>query len=100
MRTSNKKASQYVAQKIAFKGNNTFGRIEGSIQEGNLCYKVYSYGTHFPIYAFKYNPDGETGGWYKNKDKYSISTSKHQSQLHPGNDLPMHLLSTEEMKAL
>lgn len=70
-KVSNVNARESVTNKINFKGNNTFGYWENNI------YKVYSFGGHFPIYAFK------SGSWYKNIDKYSQSTNKHQSQLKP-----------------
>ena len=45
------------------------------------------------MYAYK------AGQWYANRDKYSRTTSKHQSQCRPTvND--MIELSTEEMKGL
>ena len=71
VKTSNINARHYVQSKVCFKGNNTFSKNEKGV------YKVYSYGYHFPIYAFK------DGKWYKNKDKYSVTTSKHQNQLNP-----------------
>lgn len=37
-------------------------------------YVVYSYGQHFPMYAY-YEPSGE---WYGNSGKYSRTTSSHQ----------------------
>lgn len=77
---------QYVQNKVSFKGNHTFS------ENVNGVYKVYSYGYHFPIYAYKDNV------WYKNKDKYSVSTGKHQSQLHPLIDCIE--LSTREIQAL
>jgi hypothetical protein len=86
VKTSNSKAEYYVHNRINFKGNNTFGQWKG------VVYKVYSYGYHFPIYAYK------AGQWYKNKDKYSVSTSKHQSQLHPRDNCI--LLNTEEIKTI
>ena len=71
MRVSNNTAREKVNNKVNFDGSNTYGRNEGK------KYVVYSYGTHFPIYVFK------RGKWYGNTDKYSVSTSKHQSQLQP-----------------
>lgn len=86
--TSNSKARVLVENRKEFKGNNTFAEQKG------LVYFVYSYGYHFPIYAFK------CGQWYANRDKYSQSTSKHQSQLSPNNRHEFIFLSTEEMIAL
>ena len=42
-------------------------------------YIVYSYGKHFPLFVF----DKQTGTWYTNEDKYSVTTSKHRTQCLP-----------------
>ena len=73
IKTSNVKASYLVERKIEFQGSNTFGVWE----RDKGVYKVYSYGFHFPMYAWK------KGRWYENVDKYSPTTSKQQSQLRP-----------------
>lgn len=86
IRTSNINGRQLVQEKKEFKGSSTFG------EELDGVYKVYSYGYHFPIYAFK------DGIWYKNIDRYSQSTSKHQSQLCPSVDCIG--IDTEAIKAL
>ncbi len=87
-KVSNKKARVEVENKMEFMGSNTFARNN---ELG--VYKVYSYGKHFPIYAFK------NGQWYFNKDKYSQTTSKHQSQLRPSVSTYIEV-STEEIIAL
>ena len=38
-------------------------------------YVVYSYGTHFPIYVYDHGVEL----WFGNVDKYSPTTSKHQT---------------------
>jgi hypothetical protein len=38
-------------------------------------YAVFSYGDHFPIYYY----DHDIKKWFGNKDKYSMTTSRHQS---------------------
>lgn len=86
VKTSNGNARELVESLTDFQGNNTFAIT------ANGVYKVYSYGSHFPIYAYKNNK------WYANKDKYSVTTSKHQSQLRPSAELIP--LTTEEIKAL
>ena len=87
MKVLNKKCSQYVSRCEDFQGSNLFGVHE------NSHYVVYSYGRHFPIYA-------NIGGvWYGNKGRYSVSTSKHQSQASPGvSDLQW--VGTDELKNL
>lgn len=72
IKTSNAKCSQFVEEKTPFKANNVFAE---ETSEG--MYIVYSYGYHFPMYAFI---DGE---WLENSDKYSVSTSKQQTQARP-----------------
>lgn len=69
--TNNATARQLVQSLTPFKGANTFGLYKGH------KYIVYSYGFHFPIFAFV------EGQWYRNSDKYSRTTSKHQTQLAP-----------------
>jgi hypothetical protein len=75
MRVSNNKARDYVEKLEEFDGSNTTGRWVG---DENL-YVVYSYGSHFPMYVY----DKEQSKWIGNKDKYSRSTTRHQSQLRP-----------------
>lgn len=86
--TSNREASYYVNKCESFKGSHIFGKWL------NHVYKVYSYGYHFPLYAFK------DGRWYKNTDKYSVTTSKHSSQLCPYSLFPFIELDTEGIKSL
>lgn len=86
MRVANSKAKSLVNSRLEFKGSNTFSEWI------NECYIVFSYGYHFPIYVFK------NGRWYANSEKYSVTTSKHQSQLMPSFDLTY--LTTSELKKL
>jgi len=72
MRISNYEAHEYVSQRIPFEGSNLFAEFHH-----NGAYVVYSYGRHFPIYAFV---DGQ---WFGNRDKYSRSTTRHQNQARP-----------------
>ena len=88
MRLSNKNVRDYVTDRGSFKANNLFA--EWNKEE---AYIVYSYGYHFPIYAYK------NGIWYANKNKYSISTSRHQTQVKP-EGVDFVYLDTEGMKAL
>jgi hypothetical protein len=70
-KVANCKVRSMVQAQASFNGSNLFA--ERHIGK----YIVYSYGYHFPIYACI------GGKWYKNTDKYSVSTSRHQSQAHP-----------------
>ena len=88
IRTSNIKCSELVNNKKVFKANNIFSE---HIKKDKL-YIVYSYGYHFPMYI-KYK-----NTWYENSDKYSVTTSKQQSQARP--NAKTKLLSTDKMKEL
>lgn len=57
-------------------------------------YIVFSYGEHFPMYVFDFN----TRSWYGNGDKYSPTTSRHQSQANPG--VVSDWLDTDTLKRL
>lgn len=61
---------------------------------GNL-YVVYSYGEHFPMYVY----DRFVQLWFANYDKYSPTTSKHQTMARPDVD-DINSLSTEELSML
>jgi hypothetical protein len=86
MRVSNSNARTQVQARIPFKGNNTFGETI------NGAYVVFSYGHHWPLFAYV------EGTWYENRERYSVSTSKHRSQLHPLEDTEK--VSLDELKEL
>ena len=88
LKTSNKNARNIVENRCEFNGSNTFGRFESD------CYAVYSYGYHFPMFVFKY------GQWHENSEKYSVSTSKQQTQLRPFISGNFTMKSTYELKEL
>ena len=89
MRVSNNNAIDMVDNLEEFQGSNTMGKWIG---DENL-YVVYSYGSHFPIYIY----DKEQGKWIGNKDKYSRSTTRHQSLLRPSKGVEVWL-NTDEIK--
>ena len=91
-RIANKDAREYVQKAEPFQGSNLFGEYDDSDEGSNTPYVVYSYGYHFPMFIYLNNI------WYENSDKYSVSTSKHQSQSHPMMDTVK--LNTEDMKRL
>ena len=70
MRVANKNARDYVRSRILFQGNNLFSEL---LRKG---YVVYSYGYHFPLFVYSQ----KTKKWYGNSDKYSSTTSKHNTQ--------------------
>lgn len=71
IKTSNRKGSELVLNKIPFKGSNTHSKYYD-----NGSYVVFSY-DWYPIYLYK---DGQ---WFENEDGYSMSTKKQMSQLRP-----------------
>ena len=91
-RIANKDAREYVQKAEPFQGSNLFGEYDDSDEGSNTPYVVYSYGYHFPMFIYLNNI------WYENSDKYSVSTSKHQSQSHPM--METIKLNTEDMKRL
>ena len=83
-RVANKNARRYVQNLEPFIGSNTEGVWRRDPNTHKLRYVVTSYGTHWPLFIW------DDGVWYENADKYSVSTSKHRSQLHPlSNTVPM-----------
>lgn len=83
MKISNRHARHYVETQQVFQGSNCF-----SEQRGDL-YVVFSYGYHWPMFIFR------GGKWYENGSKYSVTTSKHHSQLRPR--ATIEVLSVGEM---
>ena len=86
--TTNRDSHLCTSKKEPFKAHNLFGEYNY-----NSIYVVYSYGYHFPLYAFK------NGLWYENIDKYSVSTSKQKTQSRP-NTTEFLKVSTEEIQQL
>jgi hypothetical protein len=74
VRTTNTKCRAFVKVRASFQNSNKqlFGRYETP-----LLYVVYSYGDHWPLFAW----DGFE--WYENADKCSMTTSHHHSYAHP-----------------
>lgn len=82
-RCSNSEVSRFVEYRDTFETNNKtmFGewrRVEGGDNPKDV-YAVYSYGYHFPMYIW----DDEARVWVGNKDKYSRTTSVHQTKARP-----------------
>ena len=89
---ANQNARKYVENRQVFTGSHTFSEYAKNKNGGEL-YVVFSYGYHFPLFVFTENQ------WYFNKDKYSVTTSKHKSQLRP-NVTNFIELNTQELKEL
>lgn len=91
IRINNRDARRHVTSLTPFMGSNLF-----SVAYDDL-YVVYSYGPHFPIYIHS----GISRCWYANRDKWSLTTSRHQSLTRPFvADSDAVWLSTEAMKVL
>jgi len=76
-RIANRDARRYVQERKPFTGSNTEGVWRRDSNTHTRRYVVTSYGNHFPLFIW------EDGVWYENVDKYSPTTTKHKSQLHP-----------------
>mgnify|MGYP006307483051 CR=1 FL=1 len=85
-RVANKDARRCVQNREPFVGSNTYSVSFVASDMSAPRYAVYSYGRHWPLFIY------EEGKWYENADKYSPTTSRHRSQLHP-------LCETEERSA-
>ena len=102
MRVANKDARKYVNELEEFKGSynryadaSIFAENESALDlYGEDLYVVYSYGYHFPMYIY----DRQAGIWIGSKDGYSPTTSKHQSQCRPSEEIHCWLDTTEQMK--
>jgi hypothetical protein len=84
IKTTNPKVRPHVQAKQPFVANNIFAEwvragVGYSGTAGEDIYAVYSYGKHFPMYAFI----PSVNRWFANVDRYSITTSKHKGQAHP-----------------
>lgn len=87
-RVANHSAREYVQKRKPFQGSNCWGEKAGPDR-----YVVYSYGTHFPMFVY------DSGKWYGNKDRYSRSTGRQYSQLHPLVD-DMRYFETHDMESI
>ena len=74
-RITNNQVRAYVEDKSQFLTNNEtmMGSWFGEV------YATHSYGHHFPMYVY----DAGTNTWFGNEDKYSRTTSAHQSKARP-----------------
>lgn len=86
MRTPNRNARYFTQRRLSFTGHNLYAMWNGD------RYVVYSYSSHWPLFVWA------NGRWFENNDRYSVTTSKHQSQAHPHE--PTILLNREQMVEL
>ena len=91
---TNKQMCEYTTYHIPFKNSTgtVFAEEPSNSFEGQDLYVVYSYGEHYPIYVYDYQLEM----WFGNYDKYSSTTSRHQTMARPEVD-EIQMLSTEEL---
>jgi hypothetical protein len=75
MAINNRDMAAYVRNTKPFTNNN---KTVWTNWEGKF-YVVYSYGRHFPMYAY----DTEAAIWYGNESKFSRTTTTHQRKAQP-----------------
>jgi hypothetical protein len=80
---------RYVQAKKQFVASNLFGEWASP-----RIYVVYSYGKHWPLFAYEPTQDA----WYENDDNHSKTTSRHRSVSHP--QCNTDLLSLTELQDL
>lgn len=81
LRIANGGCGAQVGRRVPFTANNIFAIVVAG--EHTDRYIVYSYGEHFPMYIWEGMRDGTMGAWFRNTDKWGVTTSKHQGQAHP-----------------
>ena len=93
---NNNQMREFTTHQRTFETNN--GLAFANRDNRNQMYVVYSYGEHFPMYAY----DSDTEHWFGNSSKYSPTTSKHQKASRPdtSNDHPIAWLPTDELVSL
>jgi hypothetical protein len=88
MKIATNKAPEKISRLVPFKCH---GSMYATKKPSGL-YVVYSYGEHFPIAV--HHP---STGWVINGDKYSPTTSKHQSIARRGIPLERTISNTQSM---
>jgi hypothetical protein len=104
VKIANRDARQHVQRLHPFEGNNLYGHYfcvnPSSVLMGDSGYVVHSYGPHWPLFiAMTLEPYGPTV-WFENKERHSVTTSKHRSQSHPLPPQGTTLLSKDQMVLL
>jgi hypothetical protein len=99
-RIANKAARAMVEARRPFEGSNLFAREHVPPHGHTTLYVVYSYGEHFPIYIAETDNETKRLTWYANSDKYSPSTSRHQSQAAPWHGTYCVPMTTDAMRRI
>lgn len=98
-RVANRDINTHIDKLEIVEGSNIFtensGKLPDNPETDDNLYVVYSYGWHFPMYMYCRQADL----WYGNSDRYSASTTKHQSQARPTRGVDQWL-TTNDMKQL
>lgn len=95
LRCSNKDARRSIQARQDFVNHG--GSLYGAHQYGMASlYVVYSYGQHFPVAVY----ESQTRQWFYNEDRYSATTSRHQSIVRQALPESYHRLDTEMMNTL
>jgi hypothetical protein len=83
-RIANKDCRRYVEARKQFTGSNLYAERYTASHGNSDLYVVYSYGEHWPLFVAEVTDDacGQIK-WYEIADKFSPSTSRHQSQARP-----------------
>ena len=99
-RIANKAARSMVENRRPFEGSHLFAREHVPPHGHTQLYVVYSYGEHFPIYIAETDVQTKKVTWYANADKYSRSTSRHQSQAAPWHGIYCTPMTTGAMRRI
>jgi hypothetical protein len=92
---TNRQAINYINNLKPFRtGNETVFAKWTTAGDGEKVYSVYSYGHHFPMWV-QYR-----GVWFGNRDKYSVTTSRHQSATMPAPHDSIRWTDTEDLKRI
>src|SRR5690606_23503326 len=79
-RTTTREIRSLIQQHIECKtGGSLYAKWLDGENYSDRYYVVYSYGPHFPIYLWSTYEQR----WYGNKDKYSLTTTMHQTAAQP-----------------
>jgi hypothetical protein len=89
-RISTHKAHEFVTARKPFQ--NSKGTLRG--EDYGTVYVVYSYGRHWPLFVWM------NGQWYRNRETYSRTTSKHSGQAHPDEQGEIIKKTTQELKQM
>lgn len=87
--TTNRGAATYASRRQLFQ---TRHRSVFPVDTDDL-YIVYSYGYHWPIYVY----DKATGQWFGNESKYSVTTTRHLSDVKPAPHHEITWLTVEQV---